>query len=85
MRNTSSECIVSRLCTATGTNVGFVELLLTQDKFSYMYVAALNACGENSTSCGGVANVSVLIAVVGVHAMCKFLQFVNKACVPKGL
>ena len=70
LRNASRDCNVTRLCTATGTSIGLVEILLSQSAF--MYEASIRSCGRgNSSSCVGVKNVSIFIAVVGVPAMGK--------------
>jgi hypothetical protein len=74
LRNASRDCNIARLCTAVGTSTGLVEILLSQGV--YTYEAAVRNCSGgggvgNSSNCAGVKNISVLIAVVGIHAMGK--------------
>ena len=73
-----SNCTIARLCSTTGTNIGFVQVPVTEGLL-YNFEASIRSCGVNSSSCAGVANVSVLFAVVGIGAGGKFL--LKFACV----
>ena len=71
LRNASQDCNIARLCTAVGTSTGLVEILLSQGVFTYE--ASIRNCSSSadnsSSSCAGVKSVSIMIAVVGIHAM----------------
>ena len=73
LRNASRDCDIARLCTAVGTSTGLVEILLSQGVFTYE--ASIRNCSSgvsnSSSSCAGVKNISIMIAVVGIHAMGK--------------
>ena len=76
LRNASQDCNITRLCTAVGTSTGMVEILLSQGVFTYE--ASITNCsdgsgggGGNLSNCTGVKDISILIAVVGIHAMGK--------------
>ena len=72
LRNTSSECNVTSLCSASGTDVGLVQLMLSNHG-EFWFEVSIRSCGGTNSSCADVTNVSIIIAVVGVHSTSKSL------------